>query len=353
MKTPQPSEIQSHLLKWFDVHGRKNLPWQSKNSYYVWVSEIMLQQTQVIKVIDYFNRFINKFPSLNQLAQADESGVLQLWSGLGYYNRARNLHKAAIICQQQHHGQLPVDLQQLMALPGIGRTTAGAVLSLASNLPFPIMDGNVKRVMSRLFMIKTEKISQFNDVLWAKAESCMEQKRAKDYNQALMDLGSLICTRNNSKCKVCPFTHFCQARIKQQVDKFPQKNKTIKKQNITLHTVMFVHNKQVWLQQRSSSGIWPQLWFLPCYATEKEATTIHGELVCDKLKSFKFSIKHILTHRNLQIDVRCMSITSAQKKQLNTAGQWIKLTDIQSLPHPKALEKIMYAYKQGQTHAPV
>lgn len=352
MITPASSKIQTSLLKWFDVHGRKNLPWQGKNSYFVWVSEIMLQQTQVIKVIDYFNKFTKKFPSLSHLAQADESEVLQLWSGLGYYNRARNLHKTAIICQKQHQGQLPVDLQLLMALPGIGRTTAGAILSLASNLPFPIMDGNVKRVMSRLFRIKAQKTSQLNSLLWEKVETYMEQTRARDYNQALMDLGSMICTRSNPQCGKCPFTAFCQAYIKHQIDEYPQKSRAIKKQNIFFYSVMFLHNNQVWLQQRPSTGIWAQLWFLPCYDSEKKLINRHKEFEIEQLRTVLFSIKHILTHRNLQIDVVCINITSEQKKKFNARSQWINLTEIKSLPHPKALEKIVNRYKQVKSHAP-
>jgi A/G-specific adenine glycosylase len=341
------SQFPQPLLHWFDQYGRKNLPWQGNNSYYVWVSEIMLQQTQVLKVIDYFNRFIEKFPSLQSLAQAVEPEVLQLWSGLGYYNRARNLHKAAIICQQQHKNKLPLDLQKLMALPGIGRTTAGAIMSLAYNQPFAILDGNVKRVLSRVFMIKAEKVSHFNKLLWTKAEECMEQKRARDYNQAIMDLGAIICTKNSPKCELCPFSLSCKARKNQQVNQYPQTKKPIKKLNKTLRTVMLLYGNQVFLQQRLSTGIWPQLWFLPCYETQNELNNSFIQLNKQKLQVIDFSISHILTHRNLLINVSCIRLTSEQKEGLNASGQWIKVSDFQSLPHPKALEKIVDKYNRN------
>lgn len=200
----QQKSFSQKVVSWYHQHGRKNLPWQqekgSNRAYHVWLSEIMLQQTQVVKVVEYFNRFIAALPTLRDLAEADGDQVLALWSGLGYYNRARNLHKTAQLCLQNHHATLPNNMEQLIDLPGIGRSTAAAIMSLAYNLAEPIMDGNVKRVFARHFLVagepnKSSTLKQF----WSLAETHREYQEPAAYTQGLMDLGATVCSKHQPK----------------------------------------------------------------------------------------------------------------------------------------------------------
>ena len=322
------------IVPWYDENGRKNLPWQVPNPYFVWISEIMLQQTQVLKVVDYFNNFIESFPTLEKLSQANIDHVLSHWSGLGYYNRARNIYKTAQLCMDKHQGNLPQRLDELMALPGIGRTTAGAILSLASNKSYPILDGNVKRVMSRLFMISAEKPSQLMNKLWQKVEWLMPEEDARKYNQSLMDLGSLVCKRSQPLCLQCPFSKTCKAYLAGKIDQFPQKAKRVKQVKLTMYALLMVENDSMFLQKRKENGIWPQLWFLPLFDTEEQLLK-QVELLNSTIVS-QDSISHILTHRKLNIQV---SMIVTKNKSLQE-GTWQKISSLKSLPHPIALEKI-------------
>ena len=323
----QKQQFQQQLLKWYDKHGRKNLPWQVEDAYFVWISEIMLQQTQVAKVIDYFNRFIKTFPNLEKLSSADVSEVLSHWSGLGYYNRARNIHKAALMCFEKYAGCLPEDLTQLMALPGIGKTTAAAILSLTWNKPYAILDGNVKRVMSRVFRLKADKSSQLNKKLWNQVEQLVSQKRARNYNQALMDLGSMICTRSKPKCLKCPLANLCQSYQTGVVDQYPQKKAKTKQIAVTLHALLYFKGDCVFLQKRQNKGIWPELWFLPL---------AHSIVENQDARIVSFAIKHILSHRILTINVYVMKEINRQQE-----GQWISIKDLNETPHPSALTRVL------------
>src|SRR5882757_5719100 len=194
------------LLEWFDVHGRKTLLWQQNPTpYRVWVSEVMLQQTQVSTVIPYFERFMARFPTLETLASAAEDEVLHLWTGLGYYARARNLRACAQVLVARHGGEFPKDIEAVTALPGIGRSTAGAILALSRGRQFPILDGNVKRVLARVFGIAGDPSSAaVLAALWARAEACTPDTRISAYTQAIMDLGATVCTRARPACTLCP-----------------------------------------------------------------------------------------------------------------------------------------------------
>ena len=211
------------LLDWFDQNGRKTLPWQTnKTPYRVWVSEIMLQQTQVATVVPYFIKFLNRFPSVDELAAATEDEVLHLWTGLGYYARARNLHTTAKKVMKVHNGELPATVNELVTLPGIGRSTAGAIAAICHETHAAILDGNVKRVLARHFTIggwpgKTETQKS----LWNKAESLTPHDRIADYTQAIMDLGATVCTRSSPDCPACPYFKSCQARINGTIDQYP------------------------------------------------------------------------------------------------------------------------------------
>jgi len=324
------------VVAWYQQHGRKNLPWQKPNAYYVWLSEIMLQQTQVVKVIEYFNRFVSRFPTLKDLAEAEQQEVLALWSGLGYYNRARNLHKAARQCVQEHAGALPQSLDALIDLPGIGRSTAGAILSLAFDQPVSILDGNVKRVFSRHFMVSGDPTkSATQKKLWALADAHVSYEHPRFYNQALMDIGATVCTRSKPKCESCPVLLSCEAYAHNAMADYPQAKKPVIKKTLHLYPQLMVHKRQVYLCQRPAKGIWPDLWFLPL---QDEPS--------DLLDGAAFTVEHVLTHRRLILNVIINNTSDRDEK--NTAGRWLDIDKLDQYPHPVALRKILQIYENSQ-----
>ena len=254
------------LLQWFKHHGRKDLPWQQSISpYRVWVSEIMLQQTQVKTVIPYYLRFMQKFPQIQDLAMAPVDEVLHLWTGLGYYARARNLHRAAQLIQREFNGLFPLAFDDVLALPGIGRSTAGAILAISQDQPFAILDGNVKRVLSRFACIPGWYGKKaVADQLWDLAESYTPENQVADYTQAIMDMGATLCTRTRPDCPSCPVKNNCGAFKTNTIAEFPGRKpkKTLPVKEIQF--VMLVDDEQnVMLEQRPPSGIWGGLWSFP------------------------------------------------------------------------------------------
>ena len=254
----------TRVLEWHDAHGRKDLPWQVADPYRVWVSEIMLQQTQVQTVIPYYERFMHSFPDVVTLADAHIDAVLEHWSGLGYYARARNLHKAAAIVRDDFNGRFPETFDDVVALPGIGRSTAGAILSLALGQRHPILDGNVKRVLARHEAIegwpgKTAVAAQ----LWEIAERNTPHSDVAVYTQAMMDFGAMLCTRSKPRCEACPVSEDCRARRENAIASYPgRKPKTARPLKSTL-MVLAVHDGSVYLERRPPAGIWGGLWSLP------------------------------------------------------------------------------------------
>ena len=227
-----------------------------------------------------------------------------------------------------------------MQLPGIGKTTAGAILSLASDLPHPILDGNVKRVMSRVFAIRDEKISQYNLKLWQIVTDLMPQKKCRQYNQALMDLGSMVCKRSNPDCKICPLINLCKAFRNDQINFYPQANKKTKQLNKTYHLLLITYNNKLVLQKREKSGIWPQLWFLPIFESKSELESSNLLNSTNSNCYSSFSIQHILTHRKLDLQVHYYQNNTIIEEN-NTHYQWINLYQYKSIPHPTALEKVI------------
>ncbi|MCW8091025.1 A/G-specific adenine glycosylase [Alteromonas sp. ASW11-130] len=246
------------VLNWFHQHGRKHLPWQQDiNPYRVWVSEIMLQQTQVATVIPYFERFMKSFPDVLSLASAKEDNVLHHWTGLGYYARARNLHKAAKVISNEYAGEFPTEIDQVIALPGIGRSTAGAILSIAGGQAHPILDGNVKRVLARFYAIEgwpgNKKVEQS---LWDVAERHTPDKQCARYTQAMMDLGAMVCTRSKPDCDHCPLQNGCLAYAQGAQNEFPgKKPKKALPQRKTCMVALSFQN-QILLKKRPPSGLW-------------------------------------------------------------------------------------------------
>ena len=262
----KPAQFQQAILTWYDRHGRKDLPWQQhKTAYKVWVSEIMLQQTQVATVIPYFNRFMARFPTVQALADAPTDDVMYHWSGLGYYARARNLHRAAQHIRDHHGGEFPEAFDAVMALPGVGRSTAGAILSLACGQHHAILDGNVKRVLARYFMIEGwPGATSVADALWQKAEHLTPAARSAHYNQAMMDLGATLCTRSKPQCAVCPVQAGCAAQQAGRQAEFPgRKPKKVMPVKQTAMLMMLNAQQEVLLERRPPSGIWGGLLGFP------------------------------------------------------------------------------------------
>ena len=259
-------DFQQAVLGWFKHSGRSDLPWQqSINPYRVWVSEIMLQQTQVATVIPYFERFMQSFPMVDKLATAPLDNVLHHWTGLGYYARARNLHKTAQIICTTHNGQFPDDIEQLTDLPGIGRSTAGAIRSIAFKKPAAILDGNVKRVLARFAGVAGwPGKSSVHNQLWEIAESFSPQTHTADYSQAMMDLGATLCTKTSPNCCECPLATDCLANAQGNPQDFPGK-KPKKKLPIKETIFLLICNKQgeLLLQQNPPTGLWGGLWVFP------------------------------------------------------------------------------------------
>lgn len=269
-----PYDFQRRLLAWFDEHGRKTLPWQrNKTPYRVWVSEIMLQQTQVATVIPYYERFMARFPDVHCLAAADQDEVLHLWTGLGYYARGRNLHKAARQVVVEHGGEFPVaSLEAMAALPGIGRSTAGAIISISTGSRAVILDGNVKRVLTRLHAVAGwPGRPSVERQLWALADHYTPETRLPDYSQAMMDLGATLCRRGTPSCLLCPFEDVCVAHARGEERRFPEsKPRKVLPERTTIMLLLHDGEGRVLLEQRPGAGLWGGLWCFPQFDDEIE-----------------------------------------------------------------------------------
>tara|TARA_R110001592_G_scaffold363170_1_gene680917 strand:- start:13979 stop:15019 length:1041 start_codon:yes stop_codon:yes gene_type:complete len=275
------SRFSQRLLTWFDQHGRKDLPWQKNTSAYrVWVSEIMLQQTQVNTVIPYYQRFMTSFPTVETLAAASQDQVLHHWTGLGYYARARNLYKTAQLVVNEWNGRFPKTVDQLETLPGIGRSTAGAICAIAHQQPATILDGNVKRVLARHQAIDGwPGQSATSKQLWSLAEQYTPQERPADYTQAIMDLGATLCTRTKPQCKECPLSDDCKAFMAGNPTDYPgKKPKTIQPVRECLFLIIRNPQGEVLLEQRPANGLWGGLWVFP--QCDRETDIPH---ICEQL----------------------------------------------------------------------
>lgn len=321
-------------LSWFDLHGRKHLPWQQDvTPYKVWLSEVMLQQTQVTTVIPYFERFIAQFPTVVDLAAAPQDEVLHLWTGLGYYARARNLHKSAQIITEQYKGQFPTQFDQVLALPGIGKSTAGAILSLSLNQHHAILDGNVKRVLAR-FMGVTQwpGTKSVEAQLWQVAERFSPKQRIANYNQVMMDLGATLCVRSKPKCHECPVSKHCEAFNQNMVSECPGK-KTKKDKPVKFsHMLILKHEQSVYLYQRPMSGIWGGLYSFPEFSS---LTEIETQLQNWQIDPTKYDLiaeephlfRHTFSHYHLDVQPVLITLLSKPTIVAESADIWFSLDD--------------------------
>lgn len=302
------------LLAWHAVHGRHDLPWQNpKTAYHVWISEVMLQQTQVKTVIPYFTQFIQHFPDVQSLANATEDKVLALWSGLGYYSRGRNLYKAAQVICEQHHGNIPDTTEELIKLPGIGESTAAAIASLAYNKRTAILDGNVKRVLSRYFLIKDNlDSSKVKQRLWTVADECMPSNNCSEYTQAIMDLGATCCLSKNPNCHRCPLNATCQAFLHKQTADIPKKKAKKKKPSRAQDFLLIHHNNHIFLEKRPSSGIWGGLWCLPSMEPQQcPVEFLDNQFSLKTQKPVALTtFTHTFTHFSLQINAYSLELAT-------------------------------------------
>jgi A/G-specific adenine glycosylase len=342
-----PKQFQTVLLNWFDQYGRKDLPWQkNKTPYRVWVSEIMLQQTQVSTVIPYFQRFIEKFPDVKTLADAKEDDVLHYWTGLGYYQRARNLQRAAKIILTDYHGQFPQELAELEDLPGIGRSTAGAILSIAFEKKAAILDGNVKRVLTRLHGI-TEWPGEKKvlEQLWALAEKYTPVSRNADYSQAIMDLGATLCVRGKPRCDQCPFNKMCAAYAQGIEKKLPQAKP---RKILPVREIIFVLLRKnphfVLLEKRPSTGVWANLWSLPELSINTDVKkTCQKRFNVDIQKiELADSFRHTFSHFHLNITPATAFVNKTAVKIMEEGTQiWYNLHDPQKIGLPAPVKFLL------------
>ncbi|VVC76600.1 A/G-specific adenine glycosylase [Aquicella siphonis] len=349
----RPLQFQKTILNWFDQHGRKHLPWQQdKTPYRVWISEIMLQQTQVNTVIPYYEQFMQRFPSLKALAQASVDDVLHSWAGLGYYSRARNLHRAAKWILEEVNGIFPDNIADLMQLPGIGRSTAGAILSIAFGKKAPILDGNVKRVLSRFAGIDepvNDKTTE--NKLWALAERYTPEKRVDHYTQAIMDLGATLCTRSKPQCGTCPLGKNCYAYRMGMADLLPKK-KSARTLPVRAAAFLILRNKgRILLHKRPETGIWGGLWSLPEIPGKPDEGKIreycrrqlrHPIACYQPLEPFR----HTFSHYHLDIHPVIVTIRPSHRPALDTemeAGMqiWYNPREAKAVGLPKPIQLLL------------
>lgn len=346
--------VAPRLLAWYDQNGRHDLPWhEDRNPYRVWVSEIMLQQTQVTTVTPYFQAFMQRFPDVQALARSPVDDVLSHWSGLGYYARARNLHRAAQQLVAEHGGEFPADQTQLQGLTGIGRSTAAAILAQAFEIKATILDGNVKRVLARFHAVpgwpgKTAVLSR----LWQCAEQHTPDQRIKDYTQAIMDLGALVCTRSRPACERCPLASDCQARALGEQALYPgSKPKKAKPEKTTWMLILEDGQGRILLERRPPSGIWGGLWSLPeldpAYQPEElpEACEQAFGYDCGE-PQLSSGFRHTFSHYHLQIQPARLSVAKATQVADDGDRQWLHRDEALALGLPAPIRTILSSAEQ-------
>lgn len=351
------TQFQQDLLNWYHVNHR-SLPWrETQNSYYIWISEIMLQQTQVKTVNQYFSRFIERFPTVESLANASIEEVLKYWEGLGYYNRAIKLHQTSQIVKNEFQGRFPSNYQELLNLPGIGPYTAGAIASFAFNIPEPAIDGNVARVISRIFLITADnskagtkqKIRQF--VL-----KIMSREEVSVFNQALMELGATICAPRQPECSGCPVCYICKAFLRKKQEVIPNLGKKAKPKKISMEMALLLKENEILLVKRPSGGLLANMWALP--ATEAKKENFDGYSIQNILENF-YQIKinqkpvligevnHAFTHRIWLMKLYHFSSFSGGNFDSHKE-KWVSISQLSNYAIPTAFKKLFNLLESSQ-----
>ncbi|MEK6591903.1 MAG: A/G-specific adenine glycosylase [Pseudomonadota bacterium] len=335
----------TRIIAWQKRHGRHELPWQdTRDAYAIWVSEIMLQQTQVTAVIPYYRRFLQSFPDIHTLAAASQDEVLAHWSGLGYYSRARNLHQAAQNMERDHGGKFPADYAQVLALPGIGRSTAAAICVFAFSTRRAILDGNVKRVLARYFGIEGYPgDKRVEDDLWGRAEALLPKRNIETYTQGLMDLGASVCARRRPHCGACPLNEDCVAHRRGLTDRLP----ATKLKKVLPHktTVMLVLQRagEVLLEKRPATGIWGGLWSFPEMAPGENAEVICVQRFGARVIALQVMpvLEHGFTHFHLSITPQRLRVTALAPRAGEPGHIWLPLAEARTAAIPTPVRRIL------------
>ncbi len=345
-----PRQFADDIVTWQTSHGRHGLPWQNtRDPYRVWLSEIMLQQTQVSTVLDYYTRFLSRFPTVAELAAATEDDVLALWSGLGYYSRARNMHRCAQDVMALHAGRFPQSAQMLQTLPGIGPSTAAAIASFCFSERVAILDGNVKRVLARVLGFSGDlALGKCEKQLWAIANDLLPKNALTQtmpkYTQGVMDLGATICTQRKPQCLICPVQQVCQGFAQGQPEKYPVKTKKLKR-SVEYVSLLWAQKPDgsVWLERRPPSGIWGGLYCLPVFENQDSLVAFLPTRIRSKTQLLP-SLKHVLTHKDMYLSPLIAAFSENQKmppiKGVVT-GNWFLPAAWSGLGLPAPIRKLL------------
>ena len=342
------------LINWQKQHGRHDLPWQGQDAYRVWLSEIMLQQTQVATVIPYYVRFVASFPTITALAAASEDQVLTHWSGLGYYARGRNLHKAAQLVVEKHGGEFPRKFEQVVELPGIGRSTAAAICALAYHERRAILDGNVKRVLARYCGIEGwagEK--KVEERLWLQAEALLPEGDVATYTQALMDMGATVCTRSKPKCVLCPVQADCVALQTERVAELPspRPRKAVPEKHATF--LLLMHGNDILLEKRPGSGIWGGLWCPPQFDDEEAARDLFTRNGMEASEGERLqTFTHTFTHFKLHITPLMIQLARKPLRVEQAGSVWLEVGEALGAAIPTPVRVMLNKVVRGQFPLP-
>ena len=346
------SAFANKIIVWQLREGRHGLPWQGsdkvkRDPYRIWLSEIMLQQTQVATVIPYYQRFVARFPDLAALAAADSDDVMKLWAGLGYYARARNLHRAAKLIVEQHQGVFPRDFDEILLLPGIGRSTAAAISAFAFGERRAILDGNVKRVFARQFGVDGDVRSRpVEDALWVIADKKLPNAAIETYTQGLMDLGSTVCTRTQPVCLLCPVSKTCIAFNEGRIDELPGKGRKRETPHRQTRMLIIVSRGEILLERRPPTGIWGGLWSLPELPVEQDIFDIlHKRYGMKGLTVRELDrVEHGFTHYTLSIFPVEIAIARLDTRAMEPGLMWINLEDAMGAAIPAPVKRILRTF---------
>ncbi|MBL0122721.1 MAG: A/G-specific adenine glycosylase [Betaproteobacteria bacterium] len=345
------SAFAKKITAWQLREGRHGLPWQeTRDAYRIWLSEIMLQQTQVAAVIPYYERFLSRFPDVLALACADVDDVMQLWAGLGYYARARNLHRAARQIAEFHEGNFPEDFEEILALPGVGRSTAAAISAFAFGKCRPILDGNVKRVFSRHFGVEGDVRSRpVEDALWLIAEKKLPKAEIESYTQGLMDLGATICTRTQPTCLLCPVRRSCVAFNEGRIEELPAKGEKRETPHRQTRMLVILSRGEVLLERRPPTGIWGGLWCLPELPVEQDVFEVLHTRYALKGRTVREldRVEHGFTHYSLSIFPVEIAVTGIAIRAMEPGLMWVNLEEATGAAIPAPVKRILQARRSG------
>ena len=326
------SNFSNRIICWYKKNGRHELPWRKNISpYSIWISEIMLQQTQVKTVIPYFNNFIEKYPNLEALLKASEDEILAQWSGLGFYRRAKNIYKACRVVSEDFNNKLPASIDDLESLPGIGRSTAGAIMSIAFNEGYPILDANVKRVLERYRKISFKTENEKQKKLWLISEELTPKSESFEYTQGIMDLGATHCSKSKPNCNLCPVNNSCHSAFKEVLTNLSSR-RAVQKPTVKLNFILPHTKNEILMHKKQASEYWESLW-IPIDGNELK--------VKDTQKSLKIKVNHPLSHLNLDMKIKTFEIDKKYDLDSKLEYKWIKKSKVNEYAMPTPIKKVV------------